>query len=146
MAVVQSNYANRMAPYVAGMIVNQELHNSTSRLLEDAIAVGFGRAMFSGTGDDQVTATPSADFEGITIRDVLTIGAVPDTFEQGDTLPLCRLGVIAVDAAVAVAKNDPVYVTSAGAFTNVSTSNTLIAGATFDATITAAGVVPVRLK
>lgn len=145
MAAVQSTYASRMTPLALGQIVNQELSNATSRLLEDSTAVGYGRALFAGTADNEVTATPSALFEGISMRDVTVESATADTFEEGDTVPLCRLGVIAVQASKAVDKGDPVYVTDAGAFTDVSTDNTAIAGATFDATTTAAGLCPVRL-
>lgn len=146
MAAVQTTYTSRQPAYVVGQIVNQELHNSTSRTLEDATAVAFGKALFAGTDDNGVTATPSALFEGISIRDITVESAVADTFEEGDEIPLCRLGVIAVAASKAVDKGDAVYVTSAGLFTDVSTDNTAIVGATFDATITAAGTVPVRIK
>lgn len=146
MAVVQSAYGSRQPALVLGQIVNQELHNSTSRTFEDSTAIGYGRAVFAGSADDLVTATPSAIFEGVTIRDVTTESVTPDTFEDGDELPLCRLGVIAVQASLAVTKGQQAYVTSAGAWTNVSTSNQIITGATFDGTTTAAGLVPLRIK
>ena len=143
MATLQSSYGNRMPAYLLGMIVNQELHNSTSRITEDV--VGFGRAMFAGASDQTVTDTPSGLFEGITIRDVTVEGETADQFAEGATVPLCRMGVIAVDGSKAVNKGDEVYVTSTGLFTDVATGNQKIEGATFDATITAAGLVPVRL-
>jgi hypothetical protein len=145
MAVLQSTYTSRHPALTLGQVVNQELSNTTSRILQGATAVGFGRALFTGTTDKGVTATPSALFEGITVKDVTMESAVADTFEQFDTVPLCRLGVIAVQASKAVDKGDAVYVTGAGAFTDVSTANTLIPRATFDATTTAAGLCPVRL-
>lgn len=145
MAAVQTAYASRMTALALGQIVNQELQNSVSRLLEDSTAVGYGIALFAGTADNEVTATPSGLFEGISMRDVTVESTTADTFEEGDTVPLCRFGVIAVQGSKAVDKGDPVYVTDAGAFTDVSTDNTAIAGATFDATTTAAGLVPVRL-
>lgn len=146
MAVVQSTYGSRLTALVLGQIVNQELHNSTSRTFEDSTAIGYGRAVFAGSADDLVTATTSGLFEGVTIRDVLTESATADTFEEGDELPLCRLGVIAVQASVAVDKGDQAYVTSAGAWTNVSTDNQIIAGATFEGTTSGAGIVPLRIK
>lgn len=146
MAAVQTTYGSRLPALTLGMIVNQELWNATSRILEDSTAVGFGVAMFAGSADDGVTATPSALFEGITMKDITVESATVDTFEESDTLPLCRHGMIAVQASKAVDKGDAVYVTSAGAFTDVATDNTAIAGATFDGTTTGAGLVPVRLK
>lgn len=146
MAVVQDTYSSRLTALQLGQIVNQELCNTVSRLLEDATAVGYGRALFAGTADNQATATPSALFEGISARDVAVESSTVDTFEQNDVVPLITFGVVTVQGSKAVAKGDAVYVTAAGAFTDVSTGNTAIAGATFDATITAAGLVPVRLK
>lgn len=146
MAAVQTTYPSRMPALTLGMVVNQELWNATSRILEDSAAVGFGRAMFAGTADDGVTATPSAVFEGVTMKDVTVEGATPDTFEEGDTLPLMRQGVIAVQASVAVDKGDAAYVTDAGVWTNVATDNNAIEGATFDGTTIGAGLVALRLN
>lgn len=146
MAVVQSAYTARQPQYVLGQIVNQELHNSTSRILVDATPVGFGRALFASGGANGVTATPSALFEGVTIRDVIAESATADTLEQGDTVSLCEKGVIAVQAAVAVNRKEQAYVTSAGAWTNVASGNTLIPNAFFDETISAAGLVALRVK
>lgn len=147
MAVVQSTYAARQPQYVLGQIVNQELHNSVSRILVDATAVGYGRALFASGGANGVTATPSATgFEGVTIRDVIAESAVADTLEQGDTVSLCEKGVIVVQAAVAVTRKEAAYVTSAGAWTNVSSGNTAIPGATFDETTSGAGLVALRIK
>lgn len=147
MAVVQSVYNARQPKYVLGMIVNQELHNSVSRILADATPVGFGRAMFATGGADNVTVTPAATtFEGVTIRDVILESATPDTIEQYDTMSLCEKGVIVVQASVAVNRKEPAYVTAAGAWTNISSGNTLIPNATFDETISAAGLVALRIK
>ena len=147
MAVVQSTYTARQTQYALGQIVNQELHNSTSRILVDAVAVGYGRALFASGAANGVTATPGATtFEGVTIRDVIVESAVADTFEQYDTLSLCEKGVIAVQASVAVARKEPAYVTPAGLWTNVSAGNTLVPDATFDETIAAAGLVALRIK
>lgn len=147
MAVLQSTYGNRISdrPYLLGMIVNQELHNSITALLEDATA-GYGEAMFQGTADNQATATPGTAFLGVTIRDVIIEGEPADTFNTGDSLSLCEKGVIVVQASEAVAKGAQAYVTAAGAWTDTLTGNTEVPGATFDASTTAAGLVPLRIK
>lgn len=147
MAVVQSTYGDRQPKYVLGMIVDQELHNSTSRILADATPIGYGRAVFATGGGKRVTATPAAgQFEGVTIRDVIVESATPDTFEQNDTMSLCEKGVIVVQAAVAVNRKEQAYVTAAGAWTNVSSGNTIIPNTFFDETIGAAGLVALRVK
>lgn len=57
MAILQSSYAARLTALQLGQIVNQELQNAVSRLLEDATAVGYGRALYRGANDNGVTAT-----------------------------------------------------------------------------------------
>lgn len=146
MAVLQSAYASRMNALTLGMIVNQELWNAVSLINEDETAIGFATAVFIGAADDTATATPTAgEFEGITFRDTLVDGATVDTFAEGDTMPVLKKGVVAVQASKAVSKGDPVYVTDAGAFTDVATDNTALPNATFDGTTSAAGLVPLRL-
>jgi hypothetical protein len=57
-----------------------------------------------------------------------------------------KKGVIVVQASVAVAVGDPVYyVPATGVLTNVSTSNTLIAGAQWDTSTAGAGLAALRL-
>lgn len=147
MAVVQSTYGDRQPKYVLGMIVDQELHNSTSRILADATPIGFGRAVFATGGAKGVTATPTAgQFEGVTIRDVIVESANADTFEQGDTMSLCEKGVIAVQTTGAVNRKEQAYVTPAGAWSNSASGNTIIPNAFFDETIGAAGLVALRVK
>jgi hypothetical protein len=145
---VQSTYSSTPAVGFAGMVANGETSNRISRTIEDAAGMAFGKAGFRGTGDHGVTGTPSAaTFMGILIADV---GQVPGTGETADTLAQYKTGaflaegVIFVSASVAVADGDQAYVTSAGLITNVATSNTAIP-AKFDATISAAGIVPLRV-
>ena len=59
MAVVQSTYATAFPNGYAGMIANGETSNRISRTVEDATAIGFGKAVFRGSGDHGVTATSS---------------------------------------------------------------------------------------
>jgi hypothetical protein len=145
---VQSSYSNSLAVGYAGMVKNGETSNRISRTIEDSGGIAFGKAAFRGSGDHGVTLTPAAaTFMGIVIADagqVPAAGETADTVAQYGTVGLLIEGVIYVSAAVAVADGDQVYVTSAGAITNVSTSNTAIP-AKFDATIAAAGIVPIRV-
>jgi hypothetical protein len=145
---IQSSYSSTIAVGFAGMLANGETQNRISRTIEDAAGISFGKAAFRGSGDHGVTLTPAAaTFMGIVIADagqVPGVGETADTIAQYQTVSLLTEGVIYVSASVAVADGDQAYVTSAGLITNVSTSNTAIP-AKFDATTSAAGIVPLRV-
>ena len=145
MAVLQSNYTDQVAPGYPGLVVNAETRNIISRTIEDAAGVAFGKAVFRGAGDHGATATPTAGkLLGIS-RDHETLALIPgntaDVFPQLATVPIVTQGVIWVTAAATVAPGDQAYVTSAGAFTNVSTSNTILPGWTFDTTAASGSLV-----
>ncbi|MEH3108905.1 MAG: hypothetical protein PGN22_02240 [Agrobacterium cavarae] len=145
MPAVQTTYdAVRPVGY-AGMIANGETSNRISRTVEDATAIAFGKPVFRGVGDHGVTATPSAAFLGITIANYAAPAAVADgvqvdSYPRYSTAGILTQGVIWVQSSVAVADGDQAYVTSAGAITNVSTSNTILTGWFFQDTLTAAGL------
>lgn len=145
---VQSTYSTTIPTGFAGMVYDGEPSNRISRTVEDSAGIAFGTACFNGSGDHGCTATPAANkFQGILIADagqVPGIGDTADTIAQYRTGALLNEGVIWVSASVAVNKGDAAYVTSGKAITNVSTSNTAIP-AKFDATIGAAGLVPLRV-
>lgn len=145
---VQTSYSNAVPTGFAGMVYDAEESNRISRTIEDAAGIAFGKACFRGSGDHGCTATAAANkFLGIAIADagqVPGVGETADTIAQYRTLALLNEGVVWVSASVAVAQGDQAYVTSGGLITNVSTSNTLIP-ARFDATTSAAGLVPLRV-
>lgn len=153
MAFVQTAYSNDFAKGFPGLVAFQETSNRISRIVEDAAGIAYGRAVFQGANGRGVTATPSANFMGVTIAHY---GGTATSFPSGNTDPVyaqtatagvLEKGVIWVNAAVAVTARQPVYVTAAGAFTNVTSGNTALgANVTFDDTITAAGLVRVRIK
>jgi len=143
MAVLQTTYTDQVAPGFAGMVANAETSNRITRTNEDAASLAFGRPVFRGTGDHGCTATVGAGFLGIAIAHEtlgLLAGATPDAFPQYASVPIMTLGVIWVNASVAVTKGDQAYVTSAGLLTNVSTSNTILTGWFFDTSTAAAGL------
>ncbi len=55
-------------------------------------------------------------------------------------------GPIWVNASVAVAARDPVYLTAAGLVTNVASGNTLVPGATFSSSTTGAALAEIYIK
>ena len=149
MAVFQNAYAATIPQGFPGMVVNGETSNRISRSVEDAAGIAFGKAVFRGVGDHAVTGTPgtASTFLGFTISNHggvnLTLGGAPavaDLYGQNGTAGVMTLGSMWVNAAVAVADDDPVYITSAGLITNVATGN-VATGWEFDNTTTAAGLV-----
>ncbi len=152
MANIQPSYTQAFPVGYPGMVANGEPSNRISRSVEDAAGIPFGRAAFRGTGEHGCTATPNAQtFMGITIADqtvvplagVVAGGKDADIYPQYATAGLLSRGEIWVTAGVTVTHGQDVYVTAAGVFTNVSTSNTLLP-AKFDTN--AASGAPVRLR
>jgi hypothetical protein len=147
---IQTNYAEGYARGVPGMVGNGEKSNRISRTVEDAAGIAFGKAAFRGVGDHGVTATPAVGtFMGITILDrgivPTTVSGAVDVYPQYSTAGLLNEGPICVTVAVNVSDGEAVYVTSAGAFTNVSSGNTAIP-AVFDETVASGGICMLRVR
>ena len=143
MAVLQTAYTDQVAPGYAGMVANAETSNRITRTNEDAASLPFGRAVFRGAGDHGCTATVGAGFLGISIaHEALGLlgGLTPDAFPQVASVPVMTMGVIWVNAVVAVAKGDQAYTTAAGLLTNVTAGNTILTGWSFDTSTAAAGL------
>lgn len=144
---VQTTYGLYMGQAYDGMKADMEAYNTVSKLNKGAAVIPFGRAIFTD-GDDggklPVTGSTAAQFIGISMRELTrayttaqatpAIGAIP-----AYDFTVMTTGVIWVSPAVAVAKDDPVYVLLAdGRFTNVAgTNNVLVAGAKFVSTAAA---------
>lgn len=144
---VQLTYQRYMGEALDGMKADMEAYNTVSKLNKGNAIIPFGRAVFTD-GDDgmklPVTGSTAAQFIGITMRELTRAytdaqitagyGAVP----QRDN-SVMTTGVIWVSPAVAVVKDDPVYVLIAdGRFTNVAgTNNVLIPNAKFVSTAAA---------
>lgn len=145
MAELQTSYTDQIAPAVPGMVANGETSNRISRTIEDSAGVGFGKAVFRGTGENGCTATPTAgQLLGITIAAsvlALTAGATADTYPQYEGVNILALGAIWVTAGATVAKGDQAYVTSGGAITNSSSGNTILPGWFFDHAASSAALV-----
>lgn len=146
MAVLQSTFGEDIAEGYAGMEADGELSNIITRVLESATC-GFGKAVYRGTADRGAVTTPAAGtLLGFTIANKglpVTSDRAADTFIAKDNLRIKNRGKIWVIPGANVADGDQVYVTSAGAITNVSTSNTIADGWSFDDTKTSG--TPVRI-
>jgi len=152
---VQLTYGQYMDQALPGMKADMEAYNTVSKLNKGTSVIPFGRAVFTD-GDDgmklPVSGSTAAQFIGITMRELTRaytdtqiaggIGAVP----KYDSTVMTT-GVIWVAPAVAVAKDDPVYVLKAdGRFTNVAgTDNILVANAKFVSTAASGALAKVSL-
>lgn len=144
MPPLQTTYPATHAVAIEGMRANMEPFVTVSRIVEDAEGIGFGKVCVQGDADNTVTdAEASKKFEGIAVLDPTQPA---DTYAQFATVAVMKKGVIWVQASVAVLKGDPVYfVPATGVLTNVSTSNTQIANATWDSSTSGAGLAKLRL-
>lgn len=154
MAFVQTAYSNDIPVGYAGMVANQETSNRISREVEDAAGIAYGKAVFRGANARGITGTPNANtFVGFTMA-TYAGGSVSFPSNNADpvwaqtrTAGVLEKGVIWVNAATAATAGSLVYVTPAGAISNSASGNTALpANVSFDDTITAAGLVRVRIK
>ena len=144
---VQTVYTPYMGAALDGMKADMQAYNTVSKLNKSDAVIPFGVAVFTD-GDDGMTVagadTTAAHFIGITMRELTRaytdaqiaggIGAIP-----GRDNTVMTTGVIWVSPAVAVAKDDAVYVVKeSGLFTNVAgTDNILVGNAKFVSTAAA---------
>lgn len=137
----QLTYSENIRAAIEGARATMVPATLISRTVETAAGIGFGKAVFQGTDDMGVTITPNTLFVGITIidRSANGIGATGTGFQQYESARILTKGAVWVMASTEVAPGDLVYTTITGAFTNVATDNTVIAGARWDTSTTGAG-------
>ena len=145
MPQIQTTYASTYTAAFVGMIANQETRNIISLAVQDA-TLAFGAAVFQGATDNACTSVPGTRFRGIAIVDKSVPAGSSDAYVQMQTASVATLGVVWVVAAHAVAAGEPVFVTSSGAFTDVSTGDTAIPNATFDSSAASGALVKIRLS
>lgn len=145
MPAIQTTYSATHARWVEGMVLNMEDATIVTRIAEDAEGVGFGKVGVQGTADNQVVdSEATVKFVGIAVLDSTR---PTGKYEQYDNVALMKKGVVVVQASVAVAVGDAVYyVPATGVLTNVTASNTLIAGAQWDTSTSGAGLAALRLN
>lgn len=145
MSILQNTFSEDITPGYPGMEADGELSSIITRVLESATAA-FGKAVYAGVADRGATTTPSAELLGFLIANKglpVTSARAADTYAQGDNLRVKNRGKIWVLAGANVADRDQVYVTPAGAITNVSSGNTVATGWIFDDTVLSGA--PVRI-
>ena len=144
---VQTSYSENMRAGVAGQLAESIPATLISRTVETSGGLAFGVPVAQGTADRGVrlftTGDTAADFVGITVRD-RSVNAGTDRYALYDDARLMTKGSIWVTASVAVAAGDPVYIVPAtAAFTNVATSNVLVAGARWDTSTSTTGQIAI---
>jgi hypothetical protein len=147
MPPVQTLYPARPAAAYEGMAADQDPATVISRTVETTDGIAFGRAAFQGARDDGIAAS-GAIFRGIVLadRNARPNAGGSDLFAKGETAPVMVRGTVWVVTASAASVGTPAYVTPAGAITATASGNTLIAGAVFDTSGAAGGLVRLRLN
>lgn len=150
MPTVQDTYNETIAVGFPGMVASGERDNRISRTIEDAAGIAFGKAVFRGSGDHGVTATPAAGTcLGILIADhgqpVIPGGVAADIVPQYQTGSILAMGAIWVTVGADVTDGAAVYVgdgdpLTAGAFTDDATGNIALTGWVFDMTVASGGL------
>lgn len=140
---LQTDYRDIQPAAVAGAQATMRRASIISRNVETAAGIPFGRAVSQGAADKGIvlTGTGATKIVGISLLDRSATGSAttPDAFRQRESARVMEEGDIWVVAAAAVAAQDPVFVTGAGAFTNVETNNIAFPGARWETSTTAAG-------
>jgi hypothetical protein len=140
MPAIQTTYLDTQPAAIAGAPATMVPSTIISRTVEDVAGIGFGKPVQQGTADKGIAAFTGGTFTGITLLDRSATGVAgnADAFPQRASARVLTKGDVWVQASVAVAAGNGVYLTAAGLFTNVATANTAIPGARWDTSTTAA--------
>jgi hypothetical protein len=147
---VQSTYLTDYVAGFPGMLADGNVTNRPTGIVQDVAGIAFGIATFqSGATDGKaITATPGTKFKGVTIANaglVAPVGGAADTYGQYASASLCDMGDIWVLAGSNTTPGAPVYVTSAGVFTTVSTGGNIAIPATFIDAVSSGAAVRIRI-
>lgn len=144
MPAIQTTYTTTISKARAGFIANMTQCDLVSRNVENVGGIPFGFPVAQGATDKGAIPFAGTKFLGFAVRERSTL--VGEQFSQYESARVMIKGPIWVNAAVAVAARDPVYVTSAGLVTNVATANTAVPGATFTTSTTGAALAEIFIK
>lgn len=144
MPAIQSTYTTNITRGRAGFIPNMTQADLISRNVENAAGIPFGFPVAGGATRRGCIPYAGSKFIGFAVRERSAL--VGEQFSQYESARILIKGPILVNAAVAVADRDPVYLTAAGLVTNVASGNFLVPGAVFDEPTTAAGLASIYIK
>lgn len=144
MPAVQSTYSANISRGRAGFVPNMLAADMISRNVENAGGIPFGAPVAQGASNKGCIPYAGAKFLGFAVRERSAL--IGEQFSQYESARIMIKGPLLVNAAVAVASRDPVYLTPAGLITNASSGNFLVPGAVFVEATTAAGLVEIFIK
>ena len=156
MAVLQKTYQENLDPARAGQIADMTLSNVDTRICKTAAGIGFGLAVVKGTGAEAAQlggdASVSADFVGITVRDITLTPSAGNKYPEGAPMGVLTEGDIWVEAGAAVTHGQDVAfdpatgaLSSDAASTNAGSVRQIIAGARWMTSAAANKLAIVRL-
>lgn len=143
---LQSSYLATHAKAIAGMIADMVPRDVISRTVQDVAGIGFGKVVYQGTADRQITATPSAKAIGITVIDPSRPVESGDKYAQYDEAAVLIKGAIWVTVSGSVVAGDPAYRTAGNAFSAASSGNTALANARFETSAANGELAVIRLR
>lgn len=146
MPAVQTSYPVNISRSKPGHVPNMLQADEISRNVETVAGVAFGAPVAQGADPLGCIAYAGTGFIGVAVRERSIRHTAADIFLQYDSARILRKGPISVLANVNVVAGDPVYVTAAGLFTNVATSNFLIPNSRWETTTTAGNVGDIFIK
>ncbi len=130
MSVLQSTYSDTVPNAYAGMVANGETSNRISRTIEDAAGVGFGKAVYRGSGDHGCVVAQTLVGAGSEAAGNVGTGTITDAPTVGAGAKIGRYVVtlLATSATGALQVTDPDgEVVAQG---NVATAITTVPGIT----------------
>jgi hypothetical protein len=144
MPAIQTVYTTNISPARAGFIADMTQADLISRTVENAGGIAFGFPVAQGVADKGCIPFAGTKFLGFAVRERSVVSG--EQFAQYDSARVMIKGPIWVNASVAVAAGDPVYVTAAGLVTNVASGNTAVPNARFSSSTTGAALAEIFIK
>lgn len=146
-------FKDTIAPFAVGRRVNSEEWNTITRTFEagnDAARLKFGAPAVVGTGKHSCIEAAAADavFLGV-VEAMPNLPRPGDGYARYDNVPLCDMGVIAVETEGNTTKGAQArWNTATRKWTAAAQSATVatIPGCSFEETATAPGIAPIRVR
>jgi hypothetical protein len=109
MAELQTSYTDYQAAAYAGLVANGETGNRISRTCEDSGGIGFGKAVYRGTGDHGCTLTQTLAAAGSEDAGNTGTGTITDTptVAAGAKIGRYTVLLLATSATGAFSVTDP---------------------------------------
>jgi hypothetical protein len=106
----QTNYLERQAKAVAGMVASMRAWDAITRTCETAAGIGFGLAVGRGSADHgAILGGALGLFRGATIKDVTLMGSQSDKYVQYQNMSILTEGEIWVQVTGTPGPGDPVH-------------------------------------